>query len=449
MKEALLVIEDDVGIQKQLKWTFTEYNVIEALDRSSGINALRRYEPKVITLDLGLPPDSDNASEGLATLKEILSLTPKAKIIVITGNDDKDIALKAIEMGAHDFYHKPIDDDILSVIVNRAFVLANLELENEQLKQFSLNGSGFIGNSPKIQQVCRLVERIAPTDLSTLLLGESGTGKEVIAHSIHNLSERSDKPFVAINCASIPENLLESELFGYEKGAFTGAQKTTKGKVESAEGGTLFLDEIGDMPLALQAKILRFLQEKVITRVGGRQDIPVDIRIICATHQNLNFMVSDKSFREDLFYRISEITIPIPPLRERDSDIILIARTILHSQSQLMGKQINGFSDEAVTALMQYPWPGNVRELQNKVKSAIIMSDGKQITVDDLALNLDENGITLDLNLKKVREDAEKWAISQALSISDGNMSNTANLLGITRPTLYSLMDKFALKNST
>ncbi|MFV0448568.1 MAG: PEP-CTERM-box response regulator transcription factor [Vibrio sp.] len=449
MKETLLVIEDDIGIQKQLKWTFADYNVIQALDRSSAINALRRYEPKVITLDLGLPPDSDNASEGLATLKEILTLMPKAKIIVITGNDDNGIALKAIEMGAHDFYHKPIDDEILSVIVHRAFIVANLELENEQLKRFSLDGNGFIGNSPKIQQVCRLVERIAPTDLCALLLGESGTGKEVIAHSIHNLSERSSKPFVAINCASIPENLLESELFGYEKGAYTGAQKTTKGKVESAEGGTLFLDEIGDMSLSLQAKILRFLQEKVITRVGGREEIPINIRIICATHQNLNFMVSDKTFREDLFYRISEITIAIPPLRERDGDIILIARTILHNQCQLIGKAINGFSDEAIKALLQYPWPGNVRELQNKVKAAIIMSDGKQISAEDLALNLDDNGATLDLNLKKVKEDAEKWAISQALSISGGNMSNTANLLGITRPTLYALMDKFALKSSS
>jgi len=332
VKETLLVIEDDIGIQKQLKWTFADYNVVQAHDCNSAINALRRHEPKVITLDLGLPPDPDNASEGLATLKEIQALMPRAKIIVITGNDDKEIALKAIEMGAHDFYHKPIDDDILTVIVNRAFVLANLELENEQLKQFSLDGNGFIGNSPKIQQVCRLVERIAPTDISTLLLGESGTGKEVIAHSIHNLSGRKQQPFVAINCASITETLLESELFGYEKGAFTGAQKTTKGKVETAEGGTLFLDEIGDMPLALQAKMLRFLQEKVITRVGGREDIPVDIRIICATHQNLEHMVNEKRFREDLFYRISEITIQIPPLRERDGDIILIARSVLQSQ---------------------------------------------------------------------------------------------------------------------
>ncbi len=446
VKETLLVIEDDIGIQKQLKWTFADYNVIQAQDCNSAINALRRHEPKVITLDLGLPPDPDNASEGLATLKEILSLMPKAKIIVITGNDDKDIALKAIEMGAHDFYHKPIDDEILTVIVNRAFGLANLEHENEQLKRFSLDANGFIGNSPKIQQVCRLVERIAPTDISTLLLGESGTGKEVIANSIHNLSGRKQQPFVAINCASIPETLLESELFGYEKGAFTGAHKTTKGKVETAEGGTLFLDEIGDMPLPLQAKMLRFLQEKVITRVGGREDIPVDIRIICATHQNLEHMVNEKRFREDLFYRISEITIQIPPLRERDGDIILIARAVLQSQCRSIGKQINGFNDEAVDALIKYPWPGNVRELQNKVKAASIMSDGKQITAQDLALNIDEKATTLDLNLKKVREDAEKWAISQALSIMDGNISNTANLLGITRPTLYSLMDKYALK---
>lgn len=310
--ETLLVIEDDIGIQKQLKWTFSNYNVVQAHDRNSAVNALRRHEPKVITLDLGLPPDADNVSEGIATLKEILSLSPRTKIIVITGNDEKDIALEAIEIGAHDFYQKPIDDDILTVIVNRAFGIANLEIENENLKQFSMGNNGFIGNSHQIQRVCRLVERIAPTDISALLLGESGTGKEVLARSIHNLSDRKEQSFVAINCASIPENLLESELFGYERGAFTGAHKTTKGKVEIAEGGTLFLDEIGDMPYSLQAKILRFLQEKAITHLGGREEISVDVRIICATHQNLHDMVENKTFREDLFYRISEIVIDIP-----------------------------------------------------------------------------------------------------------------------------------------
>lgn len=445
--ETLLIIEDDIGIQKQLKWTFSNYNLVQAHDRISAINALRRHEPKVVTLDLGLPPDTDNASEGIATLKEILSLVPKTKVIVITGNDEKDIALKAIEIGAHDFYQKPIDDDILSVIINRAFVIANLEIENENLKQFSMGNNGFIGNSHQIQQVCRLVERIAPTDISTLLLGESGTGKEVLARSIHNLSDRKNQSFVAINCASIPESLLESELFGYERGAFTGAHKTTKGKVEIAEGGTLFLDEIGDMPYSLQAKILRFLQEKVITRVGGREDISVNVRIICATHQNLRNMVENKTFREDLFYRISEIVIDIPPLRERDADIILIARSILQANCQQIGKQINGFSQDAIQALMKHSWPGNVRELQNKVKAACIMSDSKQITVKDLNLGQAENDDTsIEFNLKTVRENAEKQAVAKALSMSDGNISNTAHLLGITRPTLYTLMEKYSLK---
>lgn len=445
--ETLLIIEDDLGIQKQLKWAFTDYNIVQAFDRTSAINALRRHEPKVITLDLGLPPDPDNASEGLATLKEILSLAPKSKVIVITGNDEKENALKAIEMGAHDFYQKPIDDDILTVIINRALFIANIELENENLKNYSLDNNGFIGNCSQIQHVCRLIERIAPTDVTTLLLGESGTGKEVLARTIHNLSERNNKPFVAINCASIPENLLESELFGYEKGAFTGAVKTTKGKVECAEGGTLFLDEIGDMPFSLQAKILRFLQEKVVTRVGGREDLPVDVRIICATHQNLQQMVAEKSFREDLFYRISEITINIPPLRERGEDIILLARSILQNSSQQMSKPVNGFTDDAIQALIHHPWPGNVRELQNKVKAACIMTDGKQISSQDLDLHSDESNSTIELNLKKVRENAEKQAVSRALAISEGNMSNTANLLGITRPTLYTLIEKYSLRN--
>ncbi|MCE0493285.1 PEP-CTERM-box response regulator transcription factor [Vibrio salinus] len=445
--ETLLIIEDDPGIQKQLKWTFSDYHVVQAYDRTEAINALRRHEPKVITLDLGLPPDPDNSSEGLATLKEILALSPKSKVIVITGNDEKENALKAIEIGAYDFYPKSIDKDILNVSINRALFLANIELENENLKKYSLDKNGFIGNSPQIQKVCHLIERIAPTDVTTLLLGESGTGKEVLAKSIHNLSEREKKPFVAINCASIPETLLESELFGYERGAFTGAVKMTKGKVECAEGGTLFLDEIGDMPAPLQAKILRFLQEKVITRVGGREDIPVDVRIICATHQNLQQMVTEKTFREDLFYRISEITINIPPLRERGEDIILLARSILHTSCQQINKQINGFTDEAVQALIQYSWPGNVRELQNKIKAACIMSDDKRITEKDLVLINDEsNKSNIELNLKTVRENAEREAVNRALSISNGNMSNTACLLGITRPTLYALMEKYSLK---
>ncbi|WP_427978882.1 PEP-CTERM-box response regulator transcription factor [Agarivorans sp.] len=447
--ETLLVVEDDPGIQKQLKWSFSDYEVIVAGDRKEAITALRRYEPKVVTLDLGLPPDEANASEGLATLKEMLELNPKLKVIVITGNEDKDNALKAIAMGAHDFYHKPIDDDTLSVIISRAFWVASIELENEALRGASLDSNGFLGNSPQVQKVCRMVERIAPTEVTTLLLGESGTGKEVLARAIHQQSPRKDKPFIAINCASIPENLLESELFGFEKGAFTGAHKTTEGKIECAHGGTLFLDEIGDMPYPLQAKILRFLQEKVVERVGGRKEIPVDVKIVCATHQDLQQMVEQKSFREDLFYRISEITINIPPLRERGEDVVLLARAFLQSYNKQMQRNINNFSDDAIAALTRHRWPGNIRELQNKVKSAVIMADSKQITADDLALPLadgDEEQLKLALNLRQVRETAEKQAISKALALSNGNISNTAGLLGVTRPTLYSLLEKYGLK---
>ncbi|MBD8514221.1 PEP-CTERM-box response regulator transcription factor [Photobacterium sp. WH77] len=446
--DTLLVIEDDPGIQKQLKWCFPQYEVVMAADRKSAITALRRYEPKVITLDLGLPPDEANASEGLIILQEMLALAPDTKIIVITGNDDKANALKAIELGAHDFYHKPIDDDILAVIIDRAFVVAKLESENINLRQSSLEANGFIGNSPQIQQVCRMIERIAPTEITTLILGESGTGKEVIARAIHTKGPRADKPFIAINCASIPEHLLESELFGFEKGAFTGAHKTTAGKIECADGGTLFLDEIGDMPYPLQAKILRFLQEKVIERVGGRQEIPVDVKIICATHQNLEQMMTDKTFREDLFYRISEITIQNPPLRDRDQDILILARYFLQQANQQSPRKISGFTDDAIRAMLQHNWPGNIRELQNKVKSAVIMSDNKFISSLDLALQPTEDDLEpMALNLRQVREAAEKQAIAKALSLSNGNMSNTANILGITRPTLYSLMDKYTVKN--
>ncbi|MGF1681299.1 PEP-CTERM-box response regulator transcription factor [Photobacterium minamisatsumaniensis] len=446
--ETLLIIEDDPGIQKQLKWCLSDYNVVLAGHRQEAITAIRRFEPKVVTLDLGLPPDEANASEGLQTLQDILELNPYCKVIVITGNDDKENALKAIELGAHDFYQKPIDNDILSIIIERAYIIANLESENLRLKQSSLEDNGFIGNSPQIQHVCRMVDRIATSEISTLILGESGTGKEVLARAIHNKSERRGKPFVAINCASIPEQLLESELFGFEKGAFTGAHKTTIGKIEHAHGGTLFLDEIGDMPYPLQAKILRFLQEKVIERVGGRQEIAVDIKIICATHQNLEAMMAEKTFREDLYYRISEITIVNPPLRERGQDVVLLARYFLHIANQQTQRQITGFTEEAITAMAQHHWPGNIRELQNKIKSATIMAEGKVITEFDLALVLQDSpddDKKMAINLRHIRERAEKQAITQALSLCNNNISKAANLLGITRPTLYNLLEKYTL----
>ncbi|WP_446580721.1 PEP-CTERM-box response regulator transcription factor [Vibrio alfacsensis] len=444
--EKLLVVEDDIGIQKQLKWTLDNYDVVFANDRSLAISSLRRFTPRVVTLDLGLPPDEENASEGLATLQEILSLNPSCKVIVITGNDDNQNALKAIKLGAHDFYQKPINDEELTVIINRAFLVSTLESENAKLDAIDCSDTPIIGSSPKMMKVKSMIDKVAPTELTTLLLGESGTGKDLIAREIHRKSSRSDKPFVAINCASIPETLLESELFGYEKGAFTGAQKTTPGKIECADGGTLFLDEIGDMPYSLQAKLLRFLQDKIIERVGGRNQISVDIKIVCATHQNLREMVLEKTFREDLFYRISEIIIDIPPLRERNEDVLTISRTLLNQSADMLSKNFNGFSDEAMNAILSYHWPGNIRELQNKIKSAALMSEAKLISAEDLGLN--SNQSTIEFNLKVTRDKAEREAVSKALTYCDGNLSNTAKYLGITRPTLYQLLDKYALKNS-
>ncbi|WP_088330293.1 PEP-CTERM-box response regulator transcription factor [Lacimicrobium sp. SS2-24] len=446
--EKVLVVDDDLGIQKQLKWSFSGYEVIFADDRQSAIAQLRRFEPKVVTLDLGLPPDPANASEGLQALAEILNIAPQTKVIVVTGNNDKDNALKAVELGAYDFYQKPIDSDTIKILVSRAMNLYNLELENRQLAQSQPAMGKIIGSSESIQLASRRAEKIAQTDISALLLGESGTGKEVFARSIHDHSGRRNKPFIAINCASIPENLLESELFGYEKGAFTGANKTTPGKIETAQGGTLFLDEIGDMPIGLQAKMLRFLQERVIERVGGRNEIPVDVRVICATHRDLSAMVQEQSFREDLFYRVSEITIHIPPLRDRGSDVILLARTFLNDYKEEYNSKVKGFSEAAIEAMLQHRWPGNIRELQNKLKSAVIMAEGNVIQTDDLGLfSSDEDTGMQTLNLREVREAAESRAIRQAWHLAGQNMSRTAELLGITRPTLYSLIEKYRLED--
>jgi two-component system NtrC family response regulator len=400
----------------------------------------------VVTLDLGLPPDAANASEGLAALKEILTIAPHTKVIVITGNDDRTNALKAIEMGAYDFYQKPVDADVINVIVSRAFSLATIESDNRGMKSIVGCDTGIIGSSEPIDRLRVMVQRIAPTEITAMLLGESGTGKEVTAKAVHKVSNRSDKPFIAINCASIPETLLESELFGFEKGAFTGAHKTTLGKIECAQGGTLFLDEIGDMPYNLQAKLLRFLQEKVIERLGGRKEIPVDVRVVCATNQNLEEMVANKTFREDLFYRITEITLNIPPLRDREEDVLILANFFLQQYSAEYKSNARSFADDALYGLKHHRWPGNIRELQNKVKSSVIMSTGNQVTAFDLGFFDKENTeYELSLNLRSVREQAETIAIQKAYALTDGNMSKTASLLGITRPTLYSLIEKYGI----
>lgn len=442
----LLVVEDDPGLLNQLKWCFEGYAVATAEDRESAIAELRRNEPAVVLQDLGLPPQPDGVEEGLNTLQEILKLSPHTKVIVVTGNGDQENALKSVELGAYDFYQKPVDTDTLRLLVDRAFKMHELELENRRLQSVADNSplEGIVAASSAMRNVCRMIEKVAPTNVTTLLLGESGTGKELLARALHRLSPRAEKRFVAINCAAIPENLLESELFGYEKGAFTGASKTTPGKVEVADGGTLFLDEIGDMPIGLQAKLLRFLQERVVERVGGREEIPVDVRVVCATNQNPVGLIEKQLFREDLYYRVSEITIDIPPLREREEGRLILARTLLARLAEQQNRAINGFSSDACDAIEAYGWPGNVRELENKIKGAVIMADGKHITAADLGITADDADPET-LNLREVRARAESKAIRTALMRNFGNVSKTAEELGVTRPTLYDLLNKYGL----
>ena len=447
----LLIVEDDPGLQSQMRWCFSDQiEVSVAADRDSALTALRRLEPQVITLDLGLPPDAGGASEGFALLEEILRLAPMTKVIVVTGREDKENAVKAIGMGASDFYQKPLDADILTFVVNRAFRLAELEQENRELIGQTNGASikGIVAASPEMMEICRTIEKVAPTDVTTLITGETGTGKELLARALHDLSHRTDQPFAAINCAAIPENLLESELFGFEKGSFTGATQAKKGKIESANGGTLFLDEIGDMPMALQAKLLRFLQERVVDRVGSVKPVPVDVRVVCATHRNVQELITQGEFREDLYYRVSEITLDVPALRERDGDALVIAQSLLKSLGKQLDRQNLSFSEDAVQAITSYAWPGNVREMINKVKRAIIMADGKRVSAGDLQLSTGEGEPVNQLNLRQVREQAEKQAILQALHCTSFNMSQASRLLGVTRPTLYNLTDKYRIETS-
>lgn len=442
----LLVVEDDPGLQKQLKWSLDQYEIVLASNRIEAITAIRRYMPPVVTLDLGLPPDPTNASEGLATLKEIMELAPHTKVIVVTGNDDRSNAIEAVARGAYDFYQKPVDADVLNLIIARAFHLQTLESDFRNLQQQQIFASGIIATSPQMLTVMRMVERIAPTQATVLLLGDSGTGKELLAKAIHEQSARANKPFIAVNCAAIPESLLESELFGHEKGAFTGAVNQTKGKIEYAEGGTFFLDEIGDLPSALQPKLLRFIQERVIERLGGRKEIPVDVRIVCATHRNLQELIAQNQFRADLYYRLSEITIEIPPLREREGDIIAIGNALLKRYCKNNNCKEKRFSPDAAQAIENYPWPGNIRELENKLKRAVILSDNSFVTVDDLEMS-DQLENCMPLNLKAIREAAEAAAVKRAMHYSDYNITETSRLLGVSRPTLYNLLEKHGLQN--
>lgn len=442
----LLIVEDDPGIQSQLRWCFEDYEVVAAHDRESALAEFRRHEPPVVLQDLGLPPDPEGVEQGFATLREMLSLVPETKVIVVTGHGDQDNAVSAVGLGAYDYYEKPVDVDTLRLIVDRAWHIHELEEQNRLLAMSSSDSplDGIVAASDAMMSVCRMVEKVAPTSATTLLLGESGTGKELLARSIHDLSGRRDAAFVPINCAAIPDALLESELFGFEKGAFTGAVRQTPGKIEGAHGGTLFLDEIGDMPLALQAKLLRFLQERTVERVGGRTEIPVDVRVVCATNKNLTDSIAAGEFREDLYYRISEITINIPPVRVREGERILLARHLLAKFAKQQGRSLRGFSEDAQDAIDSYAWPGNVREMENKIKSAVILAEGKFVTAEDLGLVVKE---TANLNLRSVRQDAESRAIRAALIRASDNVSKTAELLGVTRPTLYDLMQKYHIRS--
>ncbi|HZM44275.1 MAG TPA: PEP-CTERM-box response regulator transcription factor [Burkholderiales bacterium] len=444
--KVLLIVEDDPGLQKQMRWSFDAHETLVAGDRESALALLRRHEPPVVTLDLGLPPDADGASEGLATLEQMLALVPDTKVIVVTGNQDRANAVRAVGLGAYDFYQKPFEPQLLGLVVERAFRLHALQQENRQLRQSQESPSlGIISRDPAMLKVCRNVEKVAPSDATVLVVGESGTGKELLAKGLHQLSPRAAKRFVAINCAAIPENLLESELFGYEKGAFTGATKQTRGKIEFADGGTFFLDEVGDLSLPLQAKLLRFLQERVLERVGGREEIAVDVRIVCATHRNLKALIVEGRFREDLYYRLSEIVVAIPPLRERPGDATLLAHAFVRKFGEQEGRQLLGFKQDALDAIEAYSWPGNVREMENFVKRAVIMSEGAQITAADLGLAA-PTGTPEPVNLREVRDEAERKAILRVLSRVDGNVADAAQLLGVSRPTLYNLINRYGLK---
>ncbi len=446
----LLIVEDDAGLQAQLKWAYPDFAVIQATDRASALAALRSEAPPVVTLDLGLPPDPDGTSEGFALLDEIMAIKPDTKVIVASGHGARESALQAIARVAYDFYRKPVDIDDLGLIVRRALQLHQIEAENRRLAERVGEDNRVLGRlitaAPEMLKVARTIERVANANVSVMLLGASGTGKELLARGLHEASDRAGGAFVAINCAAIPETLLESELFGHEKGAFTGAIKTIEGKIELANGGTLFLDEVGDIPLPLQVKLLRFLQERVIERVGSRKSIAVDTRIVCATHQNLEAMIAEGRFREDLFYRLAEIVVRIPGLAERPGDAVLLAKAFMARFAREMNPAVKGFAPDALAAIDAWPWPGNVRELENRVKRAVIMADGKLIGAEDLDLSAGEEGEAQALNLKSAREMADRKVIRHALARSEGNISSTAKLLGISRPTLYDLLKQYDLQ---
>ncbi|VAV85708.1 Response regulator of zinc sigma-54-dependent two-component system [hydrothermal vent metagenome] len=447
-KQILMIVEDDQSIRKQMKWALAaDYEVVIAGDRKEALVAAKKGA-QVVTLDLGLPPDADGAGEGLLCLKELLRIDPYLKVIIITGNTDKANAHEGISSGAYDYMSKPVDMDELRIVLKRAFHVADIEHENKELKGKVERDAVFediLGTSNLMQEIFSTITKVAPTDVPVLITGESGTGKELVARAVHQRSSRKDGPFIAINCGAIPENLLESELFGHEKGAFTGAHAQKLGKVELANKGTIFFDEVGELPLQLQVKLLRFLQEQEIERIGGKKTIKVDVRVLAATNRDLEQCIIDGTFREDMYYRLALIHMKIPPLRERKDDVMLCAMVFLQRFAKEHAKSFKGFTTGAVDAIGGYQWPGNVRELENRIKRAVIMAEGKRITEKDLSIIKDDGGAVSDekvVTLKDNREIAEKEFIGRALLRHSGNISRTATELGVSRPTLYDLMKK-------
>ncbi|HXI66379.1 MAG TPA: PEP-CTERM-box response regulator transcription factor [Steroidobacteraceae bacterium] len=445
-RRKLLILESDRALRRELEAVFSDLDVTVCETAEQTLATVRRTEPDVVLFDLGTAHKPAVAAQSLELLRQILNISPDTKIIAMTEHDARELAVAAVGLGAADFYHKPLDAGVLSIVVRRALRIRELEEENWRLRERTgaMALEGIIGVSDAIRSLCRSIEKVAPTNTTVLLLGESGTGKELLARALHRLSGRSHKPFVAINCAAIPDTLLESELFGYEKGAFTGAARRTAGKLESADGGTVFLDEIGEMPASLQAKLLRVVQERTVERIGGRTPLLLDLRIVCATNRDLDTLIGNGGFRDDLFYRISEVIIRVPPLRDRQGDSLLLAQLLLQEISARLGKPTRGLAPDAIRAIQAHRWPGNVRELENRVKGAVIMAEGAVVTAADLGLE-DPGDDPEYLNLRVARQRAEAQAVRQSLAVAQGNLSRAAELLGVTRPTLYDLLGKHGI----
>jgi two-component system NtrC family response regulator len=447
----LLLVDDDPEIRDQMKWALaSDYELLEASDRPSALAHVRQAMPQLVLLDLGLPPDTDGASEGLAILRETMQLNPMTKVIVVTGNSDRAKAIAAIESGGYDFIEKPVQLDVLKIVLQRAAYLSKLEQENRALQQQAGQNDfeGLMGDSAQMQEVFRMIRRVGPSDVPVLITGESGTGKELVARAIHRQGGRRGQALVAINCGAIPETLLESELFGYEKGAFTGATQQRKGRIEGARGGTLFLDEIGDIPFGLQVKLLRFLQDHEIQRLGGKETIAVDARILAATNVDLQKAISEGRFREDLYYRLCVVTIAVPALNERGSDIALLSRTFLTKFAEEQKKPLKGFTPQAMQALTAHNWPGNVRELENRIKRAVVMAEGKYVTPGNLELKDPSSSEEEASTLRASRDGRERDLVRLAMEKADGNVSRAAAELGISRPTLYQLLARYGLKKT-